>query len=162
MFEVLRSFCARKCFKKYQRLQFYDSYVPIFDETPSIVTKCRVLGLHIGARHSNIKVNMPSSTMEYYTTFVGISNDESRDIHGIFNAIFDEESESVPAFFYITNSFELICISERISCFSALPCTALVFFICLKRTQSMRVCAITYSLILSMFGNRACSLLLKS
>ena len=40
--EILRYLCKPKCFKKYQRLQFYVLYVPILDETPYIVTKCTV------------------------------------------------------------------------------------------------------------------------
>ena len=57
--EVLRYFCARKCLKKYQRLQFYDSYVPIFDETPSIVTKCTVQYFKLCNRHQTINLPMP-------------------------------------------------------------------------------------------------------
>ena len=38
LLKIFRYLCTTKCSKKYQRLQFYDTYVPIFDETPSIVT----------------------------------------------------------------------------------------------------------------------------
>ena len=36
--EILRYLCKPKCFKKYQRLQFYVPYLPILDETPYIVS----------------------------------------------------------------------------------------------------------------------------
>ena len=44
LLDILTHLCATKCFKKYQRLQFYGLYDPILDETPYIVTKCTVLG----------------------------------------------------------------------------------------------------------------------
>ena len=42
LLDILTHLCATKCFKKYQRLQFYGLYVPILDETMYIVTKCTV------------------------------------------------------------------------------------------------------------------------
>ena len=36
LLEILKYLCTSKCLEKYQRLQLYGLYVPIFDETPFI------------------------------------------------------------------------------------------------------------------------------
>ena len=51
--EILKYLYTTKYLKKYQRLQFYNLYVPILDDTPYIVTKCTVSWLADNCNNPN-------------------------------------------------------------------------------------------------------------
>ena len=71
MLDVLRYFCARMLQKAQgSRLQLYDSYVPIFEQTPFIVTKCTVA---LSIQKVNYQFNFPE--------------DSSRKEHGTRNKV---------------------------------------------------------------------------